>query len=91
MAITVVGCQEHGASTGSPPETVEREYELHCVGCHGTKGEGTYGSNIQGLKRPVADIAKVIAEGSGKMPSFRGHLTEDQIRQLAEYVKNTFK
>ena len=63
---------------GGPPETAERIYELHCLGCHGKTGEGTYGSNIQGLKRPIEDIVKVIAEGAGRMPAFRGHLTDEQ-------------
>jgi mono/diheme cytochrome c family protein len=90
LAIAVPGCQGQRSPTGGEPETVERVYELHCLGCHGKRGEGAYGSNIQGLKRPIADIAKVIADGAGKMPSFRGHLTDAQMRALAEYVK-TFK
>src|SRR4051812_337318 len=80
LALIVMGCQEQNPQTATPPETVERVYELHCLGCHGKKGEGTYGSNIQGLKRPIADIAKVISDGAGKMPSFQGHLTDEQAR-----------
>ena len=31
-----------------------------------------------------------MANGQGKMPAFKGHLSEAQMRELADYVK-TFK
>jgi mono/diheme cytochrome c family protein len=73
--------------TGRPPESTERVYTLHCLGCHGARGEGTWGSNIQGLKSPVSEIARVISKGEGKMPAYEGHLTEAEITALANYVK----
>jgi mono/diheme cytochrome c family protein len=75
------------SSAKRPVESTERSYELHCLGCHGRKGEGAWGSNIQGLKSPVSEIARVIAKGEGKMPAYEGHLTEAEIAALAEYVK----
>lgn len=85
----MAGCQKQGkASDSHATETVERSYELHCVGCHGAKGEGAWGSNIQGLKTSTEEIARVIAKGEGKMPGYEGHLTELQMKELAEYVKS---
>jgi cytochrome c553 len=74
-------------SKGHQSLTVERSYELHCVGCHGSKGEGAWGSNIQGLKSSLDEIAHVIAKGEGKMPGYDDHLSESEIREMAEYVK----
>jgi mono/diheme cytochrome c family protein len=81
------GCRGQDASQARVPESTERVYELHCLGCHGVRGEGPWGPNIQGLKGTVTDIAAVIANGQGKMPAFKGHLSEEQIAALAEYVK----
>lgn len=88
IAAAAVGCREQGSTSGSHTElTVERSYELHCLGCHGAKGEGAWGSNIQGLKTSIEEITRVIAEGEGKMPGYRDHLSEAEMRELAVYVK----
>jgi mono/diheme cytochrome c family protein len=82
------GCRDGSGTSGSAKaETTERVYELHCLGCHGARGEGISGSNIQGLKSSVEQIGTVIADGVGKMPGFKGHLSEAQIHSLSEYVK----
>jgi mono/diheme cytochrome c family protein len=86
LAAALASCRPWG-SAERPAESTERSYELHCLGCHGRKGEGAWGSNIQGLKSPVSEIVRVIAKGEGKMPAYGGHLTEAEITSLAEYVK----
>ena len=85
LLLAAAGC--HGHST---PETPQRIYEWHCLGCHGAHGEGAWGPNIQSLNRTDQEIVSVIANGQGKMPAFKGHLSEAQMRELADYVK-TFK
>jgi mono/diheme cytochrome c family protein len=86
--LTACGCRRPGSTSGArPSETVERVYELHCVGCHGARGEWAWGSNIQDLKSSLEEIATVIADGAGKMPGFKGHLTGAEVRELAAYVK----
>jgi mono/diheme cytochrome c family protein len=88
LFLILAGCREQSGQTAAhPPETVQRSYELHCLGCHGARGEGAWGSNIQGLKTSVTEITAVIANGAEKMPAFKGHLTDEQMRELAEYVK----
>jgi cytochrome c oxidase cbb3-type subunit 3 len=65
--------------------------QMNCVGCHAHGGGGLgpplmddkwrYGGRID-------QIAATIAEGRPNgMPSWRGKLTEDQIWQLAAYVR----
>jgi mono/diheme cytochrome c family protein len=92
LLVGMAGC--HGSAPPSEParetETPQRVYQLHCMGCHGTHGEGGAGSNIQGLKRSDPQIIAVIANGQGKMPAFKGHLSPREMRELAEYVR-TFK
>ena len=56
-----------------------------CAACHGANGSGKLGPNIQG-KDPTA----VLTNGGKKAPHaarFSG-LTDDQIKAVAEYVKN---
>jgi cytochrome c oxidase cbb3-type subunit 3 len=66
--------------------------QMNCVGCHSHGGGGMgpplmddqwrYGGRID-------QIATTIAEGRPNgMPSWRGKLTEDQIWQLAAYVRS---
>lgn len=65
---------------------------MNCVGCHGRGGGGMgpplmdsewrYGGRMD-------QIAATIAEGRPNgMPAWRGKLTEDQIWQLAAYVRS---
>jgi mono/diheme cytochrome c family protein len=82
LLLALVGCQN-----AAPHESPQRVYELHCLGCHGAHGEGPWGPNIQGLKLTEEQIVAIIANGQGKMPAFKGHLSETQMRQLAAYVK----
>jgi len=66
--------------------------QMNCVGCHSHGGGGMgpalmddewrYGSRID-------QIAATIAEGRPNgMPAWRGRLTDDQIWQLAAYVRS---
>jgi cytochrome c oxidase cbb3-type subunit III len=65
---------------------------MNCVGCHAHGGGGMgpalmdsdwrYGGSIE-------QIAATIVEGRPNgMPSFRGKLTEDQVWQIAAYVRS---
>ena len=91
LLTAAAGCHSQSdRNVASAPETPPRVYELHCLGCHGAHGEGAWGPNIQSLNRTDQEIVSVIANGQGKMPAFKGHLSEAQMRELADYVK-TFK
>ena len=81
---------ENNANAISQGQTLYMQ--MNCVGCHSHGGGGMgpalmddewrYGSRID-------QIAATIAEGRPNgMPSWRGRLTEDQIWQLAAYVRS---
>jgi cytochrome c6 len=91
IAIAAPGCRQ-GAGTDEAvvEETPQQIYAQHCLGCHGARGEGAMGSNIQSLNRSIDQIVSVIRNGQGKMPAFQGDLSEKRMRAVAGYVK-TFK
>jgi cytochrome c6 len=67
-------------------------YKAKCAGCHGPDGSKSMmgskplnGPDVQGMS--AADIASAISNGKGKMPAYKGKLTDDQITGLAGYVK----
>ena len=71
-------------------------YKSKCAGCHGADGsKSTMGSkplngaDVQGMS--TADIAADISNGKGKMPAYKGKLTDAQINDLAAYVKTLKK
>src|SRR5437868_25037 len=81
------GCRKETDLGATEPETPQLIYAQHCLGCHGARGEGAMGSNIQSLNRSIDQIVAVIANGQGKMPSFRGDLSDARMRAVAGYVK----
>jgi len=89
VLLVMGGCRHNGTGESKPAaaETPELSYAQHCLGCHGAKGEGAMGSNIQSLKRTTDQIVAVIANGEGKMPPFRGHLSDAEMQALAAYIK----
>ena len=67
-------------------------YKTKCAGCHGPDGSKSVmgskplnGPDVQ--KTSAADIAAAITNGKGKMPAYKGKLTDAQINDLAGYVK----
>ena len=56
-----------------------------CAMCHGANGEGKMGPSIKGK-----DVTDVLTNGGKKAPHAGryGGLTGDQIKTVAEYVKN---
>jgi len=83
----------------------QRLYFTHCAECHGSDGRGSWRAALV-LVRP-GDLTKVggrsdeylfglVKDGGapiGKpgMPAFGYHLTDEEIRQLVQYVKRLSK
>ena len=63
-----------------------------CGGCHTLQAagsSGTVGPNLDD-KHPSADkVIERVTSGKGAMPSFKGQLTPEQIRQVAEFVSSS--
>lgn len=60
-----------------------------CGGCHtfsNAGSSGTVGPNLDESKPSLELAVDRITNGRGGMPAFKGQLSEDQIRAVAEYV-----
>jgi mono/diheme cytochrome c family protein len=76
-------------------------YTKNCQGCHGADGKGNaamakaFGDKGLNLTTPEAkkmsdeQMAKVIAEGAGKMPASK--LSKDEQKQALDYVRSLAK
>lgn len=95
------GEQKVSASAGNPYEDNayatsqgKRLYkQYNCSGCHGSGGGGAMGPALMDDKwiygSSSANIYATIVQGRPNgMPSFGGHIPEDQIWQLVAYVRS---
>jgi mono/diheme cytochrome c family protein len=60
-----------------------------CVSCHtlaDAGATGTVGPNLDQVKPSFDTVVERVTEGKPPMPSFKGQLTEQQIRDVAAYV-----
>jgi mono/diheme cytochrome c family protein len=90
----VAGC---GGSSGdskdsNAPATAsggEKIFSDNCSTCHTLKAAGASGKVGPDLDmlRPGPDLVTAqVNSGGGAMPSFKGKLSDDQIKQVADYV-----
>jgi cytochrome c oxidase subunit 2 len=70
-------------------ELGQAEFEDVCAVCHGNLGQGGYGPNISSnpLLTQPAGLAALLRTGRGKMPPVGISWTEEQMRQLQQYVQ----
>jgi cytochrome c6 len=72
-------------------------FRTKCAMCHGPDGSGSEvgkSMNVPDLRSPVvqklpdAQLAQVIANGKGGMPSFKNSLSEQQIHALLAHIRS---
>ena len=67
------------------------DYKAKCAGCHGANGEGKAALKTAPMKdaasKSADELTKAITDGKGKMPAYKGKLTEAQIKTLVEDIK----
>jgi cytochrome c6 len=68
------------------------DYKAKCAMCHGPDGsKTTMGSKALGSadvqSMSDADLTAAITNGKGKMPAYKGKLTDDQIQALVKYIR----
>jgi mono/diheme cytochrome c family protein len=72
-------------------------FKTKCAMCHGPDGGGSAVGktlNVPDLRSPAvqklsdAELAQIISDGKGGMPSFKGSLSEDQIHGLVTYIRS---
>ncbi len=71
-------------------------YKSKCAMCHGADGTKTMmgakplsGAEVQGMSD--ADLNGAITNGKGKMPAYKGKLTDAQITELVSYIRTLKK
>lgn len=67
-------------------------YEKHCVGCHGDKGQGGIGPKLPGNDnlKDVPTLVNQILEGGQDMPGFKTALNDAEVAALATLVRNSW-
>jgi cbb3-type cytochrome c oxidase subunit III len=69
-------------------------FESNCGSCHTLADAGTTGKvgpNLDQAKPSLQKATTQITNGGGGMPAFKGQLTEEQIKTLAQYVVRVTK
>src|SRR5258708_21034030 len=96
VASVPVASQENGkASAGAAT------FKNKCVLCHGADGAGNtpLGKQLQAAnlrskdvqKRSDAELHKVVHDGQGNMPPFAEQLSDDEIDQVIQFVRQLGK
>lgn len=71
----------------SDPEVL---YDVACVTCHGTDGEGLSASRLAGFEFGRRLVRRSIVDGLADfgMPGFEGQFTDEQLEALTAYVSD---
>jgi len=77
------------------------DFKAKCAMCHGADGAGQTSMGKAMKLRDLgsadvqsqsdADLNGIITNGKGKMPSYNGKLTADQIHDLVKYIRTLKK
>jgi mono/diheme cytochrome c family protein len=68
--------------------------DVNCYTCHNGDGAGTWRGPNLGKRVPKltdAEIASTIAEGPGLMPSFKGKVDGQDVRDLTAWLRAQFR
>jgi cytochrome c6 len=85
------------ASPGPDSAAGSVAFRTKCAMCHSQDGGGSEvgkSMNVPDLRAPVvqklpdAELAKVISNGKGGMPSFKNSLSEEQIHALVAHIRS---
>jgi mono/diheme cytochrome c family protein len=75
-----------GSGTTANLANGQAVYGQTCVICHGEDGTGGHGGGAPLDSVDLATAIQTVADGRNMMPSFRGVLTAEQIRDVTAYV-----
>ena len=88
LAAVLVAC---GGPDLAEDATGEEVYVQTCARCHGDDlrggtGVALVGEDANSIDKPETYLVQSISAGIGRMPSFRGTLSEAQILRVARYI-----
>ena len=78
-------------------DDAEALYKSKCQVCHGPDGKGSAAGQKLGVKdfhspevqkKSDAELLETTKQGKGKMPAYDKKLTDDQIKQLIQYIRS---
>ena len=84
------------AAPGPDSAASSATFGTKCAMCHGQDGGGSEvgkSMNVPDLRSPVvqkvpdAELAQIIANGKGGMPSFKSSLSDEQIHALVTHIR----
>jgi mono/diheme cytochrome c family protein len=85
-AVVLAGCSGVPADATGPDI-----YSLSCARCHGSELEGgvgpPLGAGSAAAEKTDDHLVTTISRGAGRMPSFSGALTEDQIVSVVAFLR----
>jgi cytochrome c6 len=89
------------AGTVSFAQSGEATYKGKCQGCHGASGMADSGAGKAMKVKPVTDpdvkkmneaeMVAAVTNGMGKMPAYKGKLSEAEIKGAVEYFRSFIK
>ncbi|MGQ0848278.1 MAG: c-type cytochrome [Actinomycetota bacterium] len=94
LSLFIGGLVLIGACTEAPaPDaTGQQIFEQICSRCHGVDLGGgigpPLGSGSNSAEQDDAFLVLTISRGRGRMPSFNGTLSEEQVARVVEYVRS---
>jgi mono/diheme cytochrome c family protein len=98
LAMAVAGCGGDdggdGSATGTQAESPGAKVfaEAGCGSCHTLDAAGSTGKtgpNLDDAPPSAAEVEKQVREGGGGMPSFEGDLSDQEIKDVAEFVSSS--
>lgn len=84
------------ANPGPDSAATSATFRSKCAMCHGPDGSGSEvgkSMNVPDLRSPAVQnlpdlqLAQIISDGKGGMPSFKSSLSEDQIHSLVAHIR----
>ena len=85
------------ADPGPDSTASSATFRTKCAMCHGPDGSGSEvgkSMNVPDLRSPAvqklpdAQLAQIISDGKGGMPSFKNSLSEDQVHSLVAHIRS---
>jgi len=76
-------------------------YKAKCAACHGADGAGQTGmgkamklrdlgsADVQ--KQTDAELTSITTDGKGKMPAYKGKISDDEIKQVVGFLRTLKK
>jgi mono/diheme cytochrome c family protein len=77
------------ATRQSDPPPGKVPYDRTCAGCHGAHGEGEQGPSLIPMTLEYAALLAKVRGGGNEMPALsKNDITDDEVKQVYEYLKS---